>query len=95
MCFEEKYPLESEEVTSCKNALFETLNDLLKEEKLQDVYIYEDCVNVTKNSLTIKFAVRDLFRFPNVDVLSVIVNICLNKHGLNNITVRNGTEVSR
>lgn len=93
--FEEKYQLKSDEVTRCRNALFETLNDLLKEEKLQDVNVYEDCVNVTKNSLTIKFASRDLFRFPNVDVLSVIVNICLIKHGLNNITVRNGTEVSR
>lgn len=95
LCYEEEHPLKSDEITSCRNALFETLNDLLKEEKLQDVYVYEDCVYVTNNSLTIKFAVRDLFCFPNVDVLSVIVNICLDKHRLNNITVRNGTEVSR
>lgn len=95
LCFEEEYQLKSDEVTSCRNALFETLNDLLKEEKLQDVYVYKDCVYVTKNSLTIKFAVRDLFCFPNVDVISVIVNICFDKHRLNNITVRNGTEVAR
>lgn len=89
------YLFKFDEVISCWNVFFEILNDLLKEEKLLDVYVYEDCINVMKNFLIIKFVVGDLFCFLNVDVLSVIVNICFDKYRLNNIIVCNGMEVVR
>lgn len=95
LCFKEKLLLIFDEIISCRNVFFEILNDLLKEEKLKDVYVYKDCVYVMKNFLIIKFVVRDLFCFLNVDVLSVIVNICLDKYVFNNIIVCNGMEVLR
>lgn len=81
------------EETGCKAALHNDLNNLLKEEKMQDVRY--DCITVTEASLEIRFAQNDLSRIPNMDVLSTIVKRCFDKHGLSKLTVKKGKYVSR
>lgn len=93
LLYNEKYKLISEEETKCKAALHSSLNDLLKEEKMQDVRY--DCITVTKTSLEIRFAQKDSSRNPNMDVLSTIVIKCFDKHSLSNLTVKRGKYVSR
>lgn len=76
---------------NCKAALSKSLNDLLKEQELPCY----DCINVTKNTLEIRFAVRDLSYIPNIDALSTIVKSCFDKHKPNSLTVKKGRIVSR
>lgn len=78
---------------NCKAALSKSLNDLLKEQELPDVCY--DCINVTKKTLEIRFAVRDLSYNPNIVALSTIVKSCFDKHKLNSLTVKKGRIVSR
>lgn len=82
-----------EEETRCQTALHNSLNDLLKEEKMKDVRY--DFITVTKTSLEIRFARNDLSRSPNMDILSTIVKRCFDKHRLSNLTVKKGKYVSR
>lgn len=93
LLYDEKYKLLPKEETSCKAALHNSLNDLLKEEKMQDVRY--DCITVTETSLEIRFAQKDFSRNPNIDVLSTIVKRCFDKHKISNITVKRGNYVSR
>lgn len=85
--------LERGKVLRCQKVLSANMNASLKE-NLQDVFVYDNYVMVTTNSLTITFASRELSCFPNVDVFSDIVNRCLDKHSINNITLKNGKGVS-
>lgn len=93
LLYNKKYKLISEEETKCKAALQHDLNNLLKEETMQDVRY--DCITVTETSLEIRFAVNDLSQSPNMDVLSTIVKRCFDKHRLSNLTVKNGKNISR
>lgn len=93
LLYKEKKPLIPEEETRCKAALDNDLNNLLKEEKMQDVRYH--CITVTETSLEIRFAQTDLSRSPNMDVLSTIVKRCFDKHRLSNLTVKKGKYVSR
>lgn len=80
------------EEDSCKAAVH-SLNDLVKEEKMQDVRI--DHITVTEKSLEIRFAVRDLYCIPKMDDISYTVKRCFDKHKLNSFTVKKGRAVSR
>lgn len=93
LLYKEKHKLTAEEETRCKAALHNDLNNLLKEETMQDVRY--DCITVTETSLEIRFAQNDLSQNPNMDVLSTIVKRCFDKHRLSNLTVKNGKYVSR
>lgn len=93
LLYKEKHKLTAEEETRCKAALHNDLNNLLKEETMQDVRY--DCITVTETSLQIRFATNDLSRSPNMDVLSTIVKRCFDKHRLSNLTVKKGKYVSR
>lgn len=93
LLYNERYKLTAEEETRCKAALHNDLNNLLKEETMQDVRY--DCITVTETSLEIRFAVNDLSRSPIMDVLSTIVKRCFDKHSLSNLTVKKGKYISR
>lgn len=93
LLYNERERLITEEETRCKAALHESLNDLLKTEKMPGVRF--DRIVVTEKSLEISFAKRDLSCNPNIDVLSTIVKRCLEKHSLSSFIVKKGRYVSR
>lgn len=89
----ENVELLPEEKSRCRAALSKSLNEFLKEEKMQDVRY--DCINVTEKSLEITFARMDLSCTPDMVVLSAIVERCFSEHKLSEFIAKNGRVVSR
>lgn len=85
-----------EEVESCRKGLSDRVNEELFNSKLQDFFIadHQLDIRVTKSTLFMRFSVGNT-SIPDIDYLTNIIGRFLKKIAGQDISIRNGKNVSR
>ena len=94
--FQNTKTLLKEKVESCRKGLSDHVNKELFNSKLQDFFIadHQHDIRVTNNTLLMRFSVGNT-SIPDIDDLTNIIGRFLKKIAGQDISIRNGKNVSR